>query len=105
MWASITQSLLVRNHASSIPFAEKLFGLFDDGDDEVAWDAARAVGVIGGSEETLTKQNHAIIRVRLVVPRCRPCSDGSTIQMLWAQKYCNTVLPKLVNGAQDFKSK
>lgn len=64
-WVWITKGLLVRNHPSSTAFAEQLFDLFNDVDSEVAWDAARAVGEIGSADDTLTKRNHAIIRVTL----------------------------------------
>ena len=43
-------------------FVDRLFGLFED--EEVSWDAARAVGQIVAADPVLTKKNHAVIRVR-----------------------------------------
>ena len=43
-------------------FVDRLFGLFED--EEVSWDAARAVGQIVAADPILTKKNHAVIRVR-----------------------------------------
>ena len=40
---------------------ERLFGLFHD--DDVNWDAARAVGRIPATDKYLTKRNHAVLRV------------------------------------------
>ena len=44
-----------------MPFSDKLFSLFDD--ENVSWDAARAIGQISAADKILTKRNHAILRV------------------------------------------
>jgi len=44
-----------------MPFSDKLFSLFDD--EDVSWDAARAIGQISAADKILTKRNHAILRV------------------------------------------
>lgn len=59
--AQISRALLVRNHPQALPFASRLFELFDD--TEVGWDAARAVGQAGAADKVLTKRNHAVIKV------------------------------------------
>jgi DNA repair/transcription protein MET18/MMS19 len=63
-WTWLSKALIVRNHPSAAPFAQRLFELFRDKDPMVAWDAARALGTIGGSDKVLAKRNHAVIRVR-----------------------------------------
>ncbi|KAI0738521.1 ARM repeat-containing protein [Daedaleopsis nitida] len=76
----LTKALLVRGHPKAIHNVDRLFGLF--GDEHVSWDAARAVGRIPGTDNVLTKRNHAIVRI------------------LYAQKYCNSVLPRIIEGAK-----
>lgn len=43
---------------------ERLFTMFTDVD--VGWDAAKALGDVGGSPDVLIKKNHAVVRVRIV---------------------------------------
>ncbi|OSD04782.1 ARM repeat-containing protein [Trametes coccinea BRFM310] len=76
----IGKALLVRSHPSAIVVVDRLFELFDD--DSVSWDAARAIGRIPGPDKVLTKRNHAVIKI------------------LYAQKYCNAVLPRIIEGAK-----
>ncbi|KAI0794485.1 ARM repeat-containing protein [Fomes fomentarius] len=76
----ITKALLVRNHAGAMRNIDRLFELFED--ESVSWDAARAVGRIPGTDKVLTKRNHAVIKI------------------LYAQKYCNQVLPRIIEGAK-----
>jgi len=80
-WAWISRALLVRNHPQALQFVNQLFGLFDD--QEVGWDAARAIGQVGTVDKVLTKRNHAVIKV------------------LHAQKYANSILPKIIQGIKD----
>lgn len=82
-WTWVTKALLVRNHPSGATFAQNLLRLFDDEVNDVAWAAGRAVGQIGGTDTVLVKRHHAIIKP------------------LYAQKYCNLMLPQLVDGAGD----
>ncbi|KAI0251711.1 ARM repeat-containing protein [Lactifluus subvellereus] len=80
-WGWISRSLLVRNHPRALPFANRLFELFDD--TEVGWDAARAIGQVGTVDKVLTKRNHAVIKV------------------LYAQKYASSILPRIIEGIKD----
>ncbi|KAI0047844.1 ARM repeat-containing protein [Auriscalpium vulgare] len=80
-WTWVSKALLVRSHPQALPTIDRLFELFDD--DDVNWDAARAVGLIGATDKILTKKNHVVIKI------------------LYAQRYANSVLPKLVEGAQS----
>ncbi|KAI0773303.1 ARM repeat-containing protein [Trametes elegans] len=80
----LTKALLVRGHAAATSNVDRLFELFDD--ENVNWDAARAIGRIPGPDRILTKKNHAIIKI------------------LYAQKYCNTVLPRIIEGAKTSQS-
>ncbi|KAL1745859.1 Dos2-interacting transcription regulator of RNA-Pol-II-domain-containing protein [Schizophyllum fasciatum] len=80
-WAWICRALLVRNHATADQLTDELFTLFDD--PAVSWDAARAIGQIGRTDNVLTKRNHAVVRI------------------LHLQKYVNKVLPRLIKGATE----
>ncbi|KAI0629374.1 ARM repeat-containing protein [Trametes polyzona] len=80
----ITKALLVRGHSAAMSNVDRLFDLFDD--EQVSWDAARAIGQVPGPDKILTKKNHAVIRV------------------LYAQKYCNAVLPRIIEGAKTSQS-
>ncbi|KAJ8481644.1 hypothetical protein ONZ51_g5860 [Trametes cubensis] len=80
----LTKALLVRGHPAAMANVDRLFELFDD--DNVNWDAARAIGRIPGSDKVLTKRNHAVIKI------------------LYAQKYCNAVLPRIIEGAKSSQS-
>ncbi|EIN09656.1 ARM repeat-containing protein [Punctularia strigosozonata HHB-11173 SS5] len=79
-WVWITRALLIRNHSDAMVQVDVLFSLFDDQD--LGWDAARAVGRVATAENVLTKRNHAISRI------------------LYAQKYCNALLPRVLQGAK-----
>ncbi|KAL1941257.1 hypothetical protein VTO73DRAFT_7469 [Trametes versicolor] len=76
----VSKALLVRGHPTAMANVDRLFELFDD--DKVNWDAARAIGLIPGPDKILTKKNHAVTRI------------------LYAQKYCNAVLPRIIEGAK-----
>ncbi|KAI1791817.1 ARM repeat-containing protein [Ganoderma leucocontextum] len=80
----LTSALLVRGHATATKNVDHLLELFDD--ESVSWDAARAVGRMPGTDRILTKRHHAIIRI------------------LYAQKYTNSVLPRIVEGAKVSQS-
>ncbi|KAI0079355.1 ARM repeat-containing protein [Panus rudis PR-1116 ss-1] len=79
-WSWISKALLVRGHSNALSYVDKLFTLFDDS--TVSWDAARAIGKVVSTDKVLTKKNHAVIRI------------------LYAQKFFNTVLPRIVEGAK-----
>ncbi|TFY64788.1 hypothetical protein EVG20_g5838, partial [Dentipellis fragilis] len=79
-WAWVSKGLLLRSHPQALPSAERLFQLFDDA--EVSWDAGRAVGQVVVPDKVLTKSNHAVIKI------------------LYAQKYMNAMLPRIVEGAK-----
>ncbi|KAL1662729.1 RNAPII transcription regulator C-terminal-domain-containing protein [Schizophyllum commune] len=78
-WAWICRALLVRNHAAAGPLIDRLLTLFND--ENIGWDAARAIGQIGRTDNVLTKRNHAVVRI------------------LYLQKYVNNVLPRLMKDA------
>ncbi|THH18072.1 hypothetical protein EW146_g2870 [Bondarzewia mesenterica] len=80
-WVWIAKGLLVRNHPQAMSFVDRLFTLFDDKD--VSWNAARAIGQVVASDRILTKKNRAVIRI------------------LYAQKYANAVLPRIIAGAKS----
>ncbi|THH09922.1 hypothetical protein EW145_g1685 [Phellinidium pouzarii] len=78
-WLWIAKSLVILNHNSVTTMVNCLFKLFED--PEVGWDAARVAGEIArGDDNILTKQNHTVIRI------------------LYAQKYFNSVLPKILTS-------
>ncbi|CAL1714198.1 unnamed protein product [Somion occarium] len=79
-WIWIAKALLIRRHSTAMSYAERLFVLFDD--TEVSWDAARAIGQIVRADKVLTKRNHAVIKI------------------LYAQKFFNALLPRIVEGAK-----
>lgn len=56
----VSKALLVQNHVFSQQFTNRLFEVFDD---SINWDAARALGEVGGSDIILTKRNHATVKV------------------------------------------
>ncbi|TFK39917.1 Dos2-interacting transcription regulator of RNA-Pol-II-domain-containing protein [Crucibulum laeve] len=80
-WIWMTKALLVRSHASASAFTDKLFECF--GDANITWDVAKAIGEVASGDSVLTKYNHAVIRI------------------LYAQKYVNAVLPRIVTGAKN----
>jgi len=65
-------------------FVDCLFEVLDD--QNVGWDAARAIGEIGGPDKILTKRNHANIKI------------------LYAQKYFHSTLPRIMQGAKSSQS-
>jgi DNA repair/transcription protein MET18/MMS19 len=65
-WARISKALVVRNYKPAVSYAERLFILFGDAHEEIAAEAARAIGEVPATSEVLSKANHAIIRVSLV---------------------------------------
>ncbi|OBZ73673.1 MMS19 nucleotide excision repair [Grifola frondosa] len=80
-WTWTTKALLARGHVLAMGYTDRLFELFDD--EHINWEAARAVGNIAGSDKILTKKNHAIIKI------------------LHAQRFCTTVLPRIISGAKS----
>jgi len=53
--------LVVRSHPSALSFINSLLTLLDDG--AIAWDAARALGVLVADDGVLTKRNSAVLKV------------------------------------------
>ncbi|KZV92361.1 hypothetical protein EXIGLDRAFT_710205 [Exidia glandulosa HHB12029] len=80
-WAWITKALIFRNHEQGMVNVERLFSLFTD--IEIGWDAAKALGTVGGAPDVLVKKNNAVIRI------------------LYAQRFFNAVLPRIVTGAKS----
>ena len=80
----VCRALLVRNHPSALGLIRKLFGLFDD--EEVNWDAAKAIGTSGsGGGQLLIKRFHATVRVRpehVCYPRsvCLTAHDSAALR-------------------------
>ncbi|KZT25249.1 ARM repeat-containing protein [Neolentinus lepideus HHB14362 ss-1] len=79
-WTWVTKALTTKGHAASEAFVDRLFEVFDDTD--INWDAAKAIGDIVASDDILTKKKHAAIRI------------------LFAQRYCSRLLPRIVEGAK-----
>ncbi|GJE98061.1 Dos2-interacting transcription regulator of RNA-Pol-II-domain-containing protein [Phanerochaete sordida] len=79
-WTWMTKALQVRGHPSAQAFTDRLIELFDDND--VGWDAARAIGQVVSSDKVLTKKHHAVIK------------------FLYAQKFANVMLPRIIDGAK-----
>lgn len=83
VWTWITKALLLRSHALAPVFSERLFTLFGDPSQDVAWAAARALGRVPSQDDVLSKANGAVSKV------------------LYAQKYVGRILPKAIEGAKD----
>lgn len=79
-WTWVTKALLVRGDPRAADHVDRLFQLF--GDDDISWAAARAIGDVVAADNILTKKNHAVIK------------------FLYAQKYCTSVLPRIIEGAK-----
>ncbi|GLB41862.1 putative RNAPII transcription regulator C-terminal [Lyophyllum shimeji] len=80
-WVWMSKALVVRKEPSLARFTDRLFEVFSD--DEIAWDAARALGEFASPDQILIKRHHAVIKI------------------LHAQKFVNGVLPRIILGAQD----
>ncbi|XP_006461777.1 hypothetical protein AGABI2DRAFT_185880 [Agaricus bisporus var. bisporus H97] len=80
-WSWASKALLIRNHPIASHFIDKLFEVFHD--ETIGWDAARIVGEVAAPDDVLTKKHHAVIRI------------------LYAQKFLNSVLPKITTSAKD----
>ncbi|KAI0056039.1 ARM repeat-containing protein [Artomyces pyxidatus] len=80
-WTWVCKGLIVRNHSQASTFVDRLFELFDES--QVSWDAARAIGRLGATDDILTKKNHAVLKI------------------LYAQRYSSSVLPRIIEGAQS----
>ncbi|KAF5383772.1 hypothetical protein D9615_003569 [Tricholomella constricta] len=80
-WVWISKALVVRKDATLTRFTDRLFEVFDD--DEISWDAAKALGQIASADQILIKRHHAVIKI------------------LHAQKFVNGILPRIISGAQD----
>ncbi|KAH9930313.1 ARM repeat-containing protein [Fomitopsis serialis] len=80
-WSWMTKALLVRGDPRAADQVDRLFQLF--GDNEISWDAARTIGGVVATDRILTKKHHSVIK------------------FLYAQKYCNTVLPRIIEGAKS----
>ncbi|EPT02988.1 hypothetical protein FOMPIDRAFT_1142982 [Fomitopsis schrenkii] len=80
-WTWVTKALLVRGDPRAADHVDRFFQLF--GDEEISWAAARAIGGVVAADNLLTKKNHAVIK------------------FLYAQKYCTSVLPRIIEGAKS----
>ncbi|OSX64436.1 hypothetical protein POSPLADRAFT_1065586 [Postia placenta MAD-698-R-SB12] len=98
-WAWITKALLIRNDAAAARNIDKLLGLLDDA--EVSWDAARAIGSVVATDKILTKRNHAVIKAGCSLRLALVASLIGVAQILYAQRYCSSVLPRIVEGARS----
>ncbi|EKM50673.1 uncharacterized protein PHACADRAFT_178404 [Phanerochaete carnosa HHB-10118-sp] len=79
-WTWMTKALQVRGHPSAQNFTDHLVVLFDD--DDIGWDAARAIGQVVSTDKTLSKKNHTVIK------------------FLYTQKFANAMLPRIIEGAK-----
>lgn len=59
----ISKALLIQSHPDSMRFVDRLFDVL--GDEQIGWDAARAIGEIGGVDTILTRRHHAIVKVNI----------------------------------------
>lgn len=59
---------MVRSHPEAMSFVNKLFDIL--GDRDVGSYAANGIGEIAGSDDTLTKQNYAIVKVGAPFVHC-----------------------------------
>ncbi|KAG5652051.1 hypothetical protein H0H81_006471 [Sphagnurus paluster] len=80
-WVWISKALVVRKDPFVARFTDKLFEVF--GDDAISWDAAKALGNVASADQILTKRNRAVVKI------------------LHTQKFVNSILPRLILGAQD----
>jgi DNA repair/transcription protein MET18/MMS19 len=55
----------VRNHQLASRFTAKVFEAFSD--EIISWNAAKAVADIAAADPILTKKNHAVIKVLLLL--------------------------------------
>ncbi|KAJ6614174.1 Dos2-interacting transcription regulator of RNA-Pol-II-domain-containing protein [Mycena sp. CBHHK59/15] len=74
------QAIKVPNHTLAHEFINRLFEVFGDG--QISTYVAKAFGEIAASDSILTKRNSAVVK------------------FLWAQKFANGILPRLMNGAK-----
>ncbi|KAM6497040.1 ARM repeat-containing protein [Amanita muscaria] len=77
----LIKGLFVKGHPLSVPFTDAMFEAVKD--KEIGWIAAKAIGEIVAVDGILTKKNHA------------------TVKFLYAQKYVNEMLPRIVANARD----
>jgi DNA repair/transcription protein MET18/MMS19 len=61
----ISKAVLVRNHPDFSRISDRFFEVF--GGEEISWDAARAIGELGGGDNILTRRNHAVIKVLIYI--------------------------------------
>ncbi|KAG5647524.1 hypothetical protein DXG03_009461 [Asterophora parasitica] len=80
-WVWISKALVVRKDPHLTRFTDRLFEVF--GDNEISWDAAKALGEIAGVDQILIKRHHVVLKI------------------LHAQKFVNGILPRIISGAQD----
>jgi len=86
-------------------FTERLYEAFRD--ENIGWDAAKALGDIINPDTILTKANHADVKVSFV-DSDRPIFSTLTAitrKILYIQKYVNTVLPNLIASAKGSSGK
>lgn len=70
----------MRNHQLAAQFSARVFEAFSD--ESISWNAAKAIGEIAAVDPILTKRNHAVIKVSLLVFTtwliCQHCMIGFT---------------------------
>lgn len=87
-------------------FVERLYEAFRD--ENIGWDAAKALGDIINPDPILTKANHADVRVSFLGIQNRSIFSVLTAiarKILYVQKYVNTVLPNLIASAKGSNGK
>lgn len=94
----VTKALQVRSHPLAQSFTDRLIELFDDSD--IGWDAARAIGQVVSSDKVLTKKHHAVIKVSGHTQLSRNWPH-CPVQFLYAQKFANVMLPRIIEGAKS----
>ncbi|KAL0067234.1 hypothetical protein AAF712_005804 [Marasmius tenuissimus] len=80
-WGWMAKALLIRTHAMSTQFTDRLFELFAE--EGINWHAAKTFGDIVSVDKVLTKKNHAVVKI------------------LHTQRFVDGVLPRLISGAKN----
>ncbi|PFH51873.1 hypothetical protein AMATHDRAFT_74737 [Amanita thiersii Skay4041] len=78
---SVAKGLLVNGHSLLLRFRDALFEVVKN--EEIGWEAAKAIGEIAVIDNVLTKKNHAVVKY------------------LYSQKYVSQALPRIVANSRD----
>ncbi len=79
-------------------FVERLYEAFRD--ENIGWDAAKALGDIIDPDTILTKANHADVKVSFVDPDCPVCTHGYHLKDSLCPEVCQCGSSKTHNVSQ-----